>query len=187
MTLKSFATICATLSLLIPVVCDNQACLAVPEKIESTAMLKVGDRAPDFELASASGKNVSLKEFTGKKNVVVFFYPKDNTSVCTAEACAFRDAYEDFLKEDAEVIGISSDSSESHQGFADKHKLPFVLLSDPGEKTRRAYKVPKSLGMIPGRVTFVIDKQGVVRHVFNSQMDSKKHVTEAMRILATLK
>lgn len=150
------------------------------------ADIKVGDKAPDFSLPSGSGQTVSLKDFLGKKSVVLFFYPKDETSVCTKEACAFRDQFEVFKDLGAEVIGVSSDSVQSHKSFADNHKLPYTLLSDDGGKLRKVYGVPTTMGIIPGRVTYVIDKDGVVKHVFNSQMEGEKHVTEAVATLQKL-
>ena len=144
----------------------------------------VGSKAPDFTLSTQSGEMVSLGDFLGEKPVVLFFYPKDDTPGCTKEACAFRDEYERFKELDAEVMGISSDSVESHERFADKHKLPFPLLSDRGEKVRRIYGVPNTFGLFPGRVTYVIDQQGIVRHVFSSQIGVERHVAEAVSFLS---
>ena len=115
--------------------------------------------------------------------VVLYFYPKDDTPGCTVEACTFRDSYEDFKEAGAEVVGVSSDSADAHKAFADKYKLPFTLVSDAGGKVRKLYEVPSSLWILPGRVTYVIDAGGVVRHVFNSQMNPAKHVKEAMEVL----
>ncbi len=143
----------------------------------------VGSLAPDFTLPNQDGQPVSLKDFKDQKAVVLYFYPKDNTPGCTTEACAFRDSYEVFKESGAEVIGVSSDSADSHQGFASKHSLPFVLLSDQGGQVRKLYGVPSTLGLLPGRVTYVIDKTGVVKHVFNSQFGATKHVEEALKIL----
>jgi peroxiredoxin Q/BCP len=145
--------------------------------------VKVGDRAPDFALPDANGHTVSLSDFRGKKPVVLYFYPKDDTPGCTKEACTFRDQFEDFKTVGAEVIGVSSDSSDSHQKFAAKYSLPFRLLSDRGGQVRKRYGVPATLGIIPGRVTFVIDATGTVRHVFNSQAQATRHVEEALSIL----
>ncbi len=130
------------------------------------ASIGVGNVAPDFTLPSQAGRQVSLAEFRGSKAVVLFFYPKDGTAICTKEACSFRDAYEDFVQAGAVVMGVSSDPVDSHQAFASCHRLPFLLLSDADSSLRKAFGVPKTLGLLPGRVTYVIDKQGVVRHVF---------------------
>lgn len=148
--------------------------------------VKVGDVAPDFTLESASGEKISLSNYRGKKNVVLYFYPKDETMGCTREACGFRDRYEDFTRHGAEVIGVSSDSSEKHRAFMLHHRLPFTLLSDPDRRVRKLYGVPQSMIFLPGRVTYVIDREGKVRHIFNSQMHPERHVNEAIRILLTL-
>ena len=144
-----------------------------------------GSVAPDFTLPSQSGETVRLKDFLGKP-VVLFFYPKDNTLGCTKEVCAFRDGFDEFGMLDAEVIGISSDSVQSHKSFVEKHKLPFTLLSDQGGKVRRLYGVPNSLGIFAGRVTYVIDEDGVVRNVFSSQIAVEKHVEEALETLKSI-
>ena len=149
------------------------------------AKIGEGDRAPEFSLSDQSGKEIKLSDYRGK-NVVLYFYPKDDTPGCTAESCAFRDSYEDFKDLGAEVIGISSDSSASHTKFAAKYSLPFVLLSDKGGKVRKSFGVPTTFGLLPGRVTYVIDKEGIVRKVFNSQFNPKKHIDEARRVLAKL-
>jgi len=154
--------------------------------MSSTKTLKVGDKAPDFTLVNQAGESVSLSDYNGSKNVVLFFYPKDETPGCTKEACKFRDEYEAFTDLNAEVIGISGDSSGSHKGFAENHRLPYNLLSDQGGKVRKSYGVPNTFFLIPGRVTFVIDKQGVVKHIFNSQFNSEQHIDEALAVLKTL-
>ena len=146
----------------------------------------VGSRAPNFALPSQSGEMVSLGDFFGEKPVILFFYPKDDTPGCTKEVCAFRDSFEELSNLDAEVIGISSDSVESHKGFAERHKLPFTLLSDEGGKVRRLYGVPNSFGLFPGRVTYVIDREGVVRHIFSSQIEVEQHVEEALKTLESI-
>jgi thioredoxin-dependent peroxiredoxin len=145
--------------------------------------VKVGDVAPDFTLPSQTGESVSLNNVLGQKAVVLYFYPKDDTPGCTAESCAFRDSYTAFQDAGAEVIGVSSDTSASHQQFAAKYQLPFILLSDAGGAVRKQYGVPATLGLLPGRVTYVIDKTGVVRHIFNSQFNFKGHVDEALKFL----
>ena len=148
--------------------------------------IRVGDEAPDFVLPDRTGKMVRLSEFRGHKAVVLYFYPKDDTPGCTKESCAFRDGYQDFQDAGAEVIGVSSDSAESHGKFAAKHRLPFTLLADQGGQVRNRYGVPATLGLLPGRVTFVIDRSGVVRHVFNSQFQATQHVSEALEALRRL-
>lgn len=153
--------------------------MAVPE-------VKVGDKAPDFTLPSNTGENVTLSSFFGKKNVVLYFYPKDESRGCTKEACTFRDSYEVFKDLGAEVLGVSSQSVESHEAFANKYMLPFPLLSDKDSKVRELYGVPSTLGLIPGRVTYIIDKQGMVRHVFSSQFQAEKHIEEALNVLKQL-
>ena len=146
----------------------------------------VGDKAPDFTLSSQSGEPVRLHDRIGQRVVVLCFYPKDETTGCTAEACAFRDSHEVFTDAGAEVIGVSSDSVDRHAAFAAKHDLPFTLLSDGGGKVRRAYGVPPTLGFIPGRVTYVIDRTGTVRHVFNSMMNIDGHVKDALEVVRRL-
>ena len=148
--------------------------------------LAVGDTAPPFTLNDQRGTPVSLGDFAGRKNVVVYFYPKDDTPGCTKESCTFRDQYTAFTDVGAEVLGISSDSEQSHRAFAEKYHLPFPLLADTGGAVRKLFRVPKSLGLLPGRVTFVIDKRGIIRHVFNSQLNPTKHVDEAIQVLKTL-
>jgi peroxiredoxin Q/BCP len=150
------------------------------------AGVEVGDKAPDFTLRAQDGADISLKDFLGKKNVVLYFYPKDDSVVCTKEACSFRDSYKAFTDAGAEVLGVSSDKEKSHSKFADKHHLPFKLLSDSDGSVRKLYGVPKTLKMVPGRVTYVIDKSGIVRLTFNSQINAEKHVEEALRVLKEL-
>ena len=148
--------------------------------------VQAGQEAPDFALPDREGRMVRLSEFRGRKPVVLYFYPKDDTPGCTKEACTFRDQYEDFVQAGAEVIGVSSDDEAAHRKFAEKYRLPFTLLADHGGKVRKLYKVPATLGLLPGRVTYVIDTHGVVRHVFNSQMQATQHVAEALTALARL-
>jgi thioredoxin-dependent peroxiredoxin len=148
--------------------------------------VQIGDSAPDFTLNSQQGKPISLKDFRGQKCVVLYFYPKDDTPGCTKESCGFRDRYEAFTDAGAEVIGISGDSVESHQKFATKYQLPFTLVSDAGDQVRKLYGVPATLGLLPGRVTYVIDKDGVVRHIFNSQLNFQGHIDESLKTLSSL-
>ena len=139
---------------------------------------------PQFELLDQNNQLIKLQTYFGKYNLVIYFYLKDDTPGCTKEACSFRDFYEDFVEAGAKVIGISDDSPATHAGFAKKYSLPFTLLIDHGNKVRELLGVPKSLlGLIPRRVTYVIDKKGIVRHVFISQINAEKHVHEAMEVL----
>jgi thioredoxin-dependent peroxiredoxin len=148
--------------------------------------VQVGQKAPDFTLTAQSGEAISLGSFAGKKAVIVYFYPKDETPGCTAESCAFRDSYEVFKEAGAEVIGISGDSVRSHKSFAANHRLPFILLSDEGNKVRKLFGVPSTLGILPGRVTYVLDQEGVVRHMFSSQLNFQGHVDEALKVIKQL-
>ena len=148
--------------------------------------VRAGDKAPDFTLPSQSGEQVRLYDRLGERVVVLYFYPRDDTRGCTAEACGFRDSFEDFTDAGAEVIGVSSDSVDRHAAFAGKHKLPFTLLSDKGGQVRKSYGVPAVLGMVPGRVTFVIDREGTIRHSFNSMTNIGQHISDALRIVREL-
>ena len=148
-----------------------------------TSGVKAGDRAPDFALPDRTGKTIRLADYRGRKPVVLYFYPKDDTPGCTKEACAFRDQYQDFQDAGAEVIGVSSDSEAAHGKFTEKYRLPFTLVSDRGGSVRKQYGVPATLGLLPGRVTYVIDREGTVRHVFNSQLQAAQHVEESLKAL----
>jgi peroxiredoxin Q/BCP len=144
--------------------------------------LKVGDKIPFFTAKDSRGSNFEVRDYIGKP-LVIYFYPKDDTRVCTEQACSFRDNYEDFKNLGCEVIGISSDSSSSHEKFSTKYNLPFILLSDSDKKLRRLFGVSNDLlGLIPGRTTYVIDKNGIVILIFNS-MSGKIHIQKALEIL----
>jgi len=145
--------------------------------------VNVGDRAPDFTLQDQNGNTLSLHDFLGSKMLVLYFYPKDFTVGCTAEAKTFSENYEQLQEMGAEVIGVSSDSVETHKDFAGECEVKFRLLADDGGRVRKLYGITPSLGLIPGRVTFVIDKEGVVRRVFSSQLNPRKHVAEAIQEL----
>lgn len=149
-------------------------------------LLKVGDEAPDFTLINQDGKTVSLSDYKGKKNVVLFFYPKDQTQGCTKEACSFRDNYETITDLGAEVIGINGDGTSSHKAFADKHSLPYHLVSDKGSQVRKAYGVSTMFFILPERITFVIDKQGIIQYVHNEKSDPTDHITKAIEALQKL-
>jgi len=149
--------------------------------------IKTGSIIPSFTLPDQNGNLFDMKSVIGKKNLVVYFYPKDDSPGCTAQACSFRDQFEVFKEADAIIIGISGQSVESHKEFAEKHRLSFTLLSDDGNKIRKQFGVPTNfLGLLPGRVTYIADKTGKVIYVFNSQMQAEKHVDEALRILKGL-
>ncbi len=154
--------------------------------MSDTKSVGVGDEAPDFMLPSQGGAPVRLSDYRGKRVVVLYFYPKDNTPGCTAEACAFRDQYEVFTDAGAEVIGISSDTVDSHEEFASEYHLPFKLVSDRGGEVRKSYGVPTVMGILPGRVTFVIDRQGVIRHSFSSMTKIDRHVDDALNVVKSL-
>ena len=147
-------------------------------------MPRVGERAPEFELRDQNGAVVQLTGLRRQGPVVIFFYPKDDTTGCTKEACRFRDDFARFRQTGAQIVGISSDSVESHQRFAAKYALPYTLLSDPGGRARKLYGASSFFGLMPGRATFVIDREGIVRHVFSSQTKFEEHADEAFRGLA---
>ncbi len=149
-------------------------------------MLSVGDTVPDFSRPAATGDEFRIADCRGDKVVVLYFYPKDETPGCTVEACGFRDHYAQFVDHGAVVVGVSADSPESHRAFIANHALPFVLISDEDGSLRRQFGVPKTMGLLPGRTTYVIDRAGVVRHVFNSQMRVRKHVEQALAIVKSL-
>jgi len=148
--------------------------------------VQVGEHAPAFTLHAQDGAAVNLEDLLGKGWIVLYFYPKDDTPGCTTEACSFRDSYEAFKDVGAEVIGVSSDSADSHQRFAARYHLPFLLLSDEKGAVRKLYGVPTTMGILPGRVTYVIDKEGIVRHIFNDMFNSPKHITEALRVIQSV-
>lgn len=148
--------------------------------------LKVGDKIPNFKAIDTNGNDFDSQSLIGHKPVVIYFYPKDNTPGCTAQACSFRDQYEDFKDLGAEVIGVSSDSVASHKEFAKHYKLPFLLLSDPDKKIKRLFGVhSKMLGLIPGRVTYVADKDGIIQLVFDG-MIATRHIPEALETVKRL-
>lgn len=145
--------------------------------------LKEGDQAPNFTLPDASGQPVRLYDLVGQKIIVLYFYPKDMTPGCTKEACGFRDNYPEFQRAGAEVIGVSGQGQASHQQFIQMHGLPFILLSDEKNEVRELYGAITTMANWPARITYVIDKQGVIRYVFDSMTQAEKHVSEALRII----
>lgn len=148
--------------------------------------LKVGDKAPDFSLLDEKGRPVSLKDFLGKNVVVLYFYPKDFTPGCTTEACAFRDNYKPFEEKGAVVIGVSVDSVESHEKFSQKYNLPFDILSDSKKEVAKAYGVLGFGGFIAKRVTFIINKEGKITHIF-PKVDVGQHSEEVLRAIEEIK
>lgn len=155
-----------------------------------TDTLRVGDLAPDFTAKTSDGSSLTLSDYRGRKNVVLYFYPKDFTPGCTAEACSFRDVYDDLAGSDAEVVGVSLDDEASHARFASSHGLKFPLVSDPGGEIARRYGAMGMLGGLLGtarRMTFVIDKEGRIRAVFRHEIRVGRHVEEARQVLASLR
>lgn len=150
-------------------------------------MLKIDEKAPLISGIDQKGLKIETQQFIQQKSVVIYFYPKDETKGCTAQACSFRDAYEDFKELNCEVIGISGDSEASHKNFAEHHRLPFILLSDKNKEIRKAFQVPKDfLGLIPGRYTFVINKEGVIIDIFHDAINMQKHVQTALEKIKSL-
>lgn len=148
--------------------------------------LSVGSTMPEFSLKDQEGNWFHSREHLGKKPLVLFFYPKDFTPGCTAEACAFRDSYEDFTDAGALVVGISSDSEASHRKFANRHRLPFILLSDPNREVRRKFGVKnRLLNLLPGRETFVVDKEGRIVMTFEG-IQASGHVPRALKAIKKL-
>jgi peroxiredoxin Q/BCP len=149
--------------------------------------LQVGQTAPDFELPDAKGELVRLYDLLSKGWVVLFFYPKDNTPGCTAQACSFRNSYQEFRTLGAQIFGISADSQESHQGFSEQQSLPYPLLSDQDGQVAKAFGVKKTLGLLPGRATFVIAPDRTVRLAYASQLNPESHQQKALEVLKNQK
>ena len=146
--------------------------------------IQIGDKCPNFSLPNQSGEEITLSDYLGKQKLVLFFYPKDDTPGCTKEACEFRDRYSEFLELGCVVFGISSDSESSHIGFIEKHSLPYSLLADKDKTVRKLFGVPGNLfGLIPGRVTYIIDENGILIGIFNSQLDPIGHIDAAIKLL----
>ncbi len=151
-----------------------------------TSGIALNSPAPNVTFSLHSGERIALADLYRDQVVVLFFYPKDGTAICTKEVCAFRDSYEQFTDAGAIVVGVSSDSVESHRQFADQHRLPFLLAADKGGALRKAFGVPKTLGFLPGRVTYVIDRQGIIRAVFSAQLVAERHVRAALDAIGRL-
>jgi len=155
--------------------------------LKTAGKIEVGNKVPHFVLPDQNGKLIELNDLLKEGPAVIYFYPKDHTPGCTREACAFRDQFQDFTDMGAQVIGISADSAESHRKFRDRHQLPFILLSDQDKKVQKLFGVPRDLfGLIPGRITYIVDQDGTIRHIFNSQLQFSRHVEESLKILRSL-
>ena len=146
--------------------------------------LKVGDKIPSFQLKDQTGSDFNIDQYIGNTAMVIYFYPKDDTPGCTKEACSFRDSYEVFTDKNIKVIGISSDDVESHKNFAAKYNLPFTLLADTESEVRGLFGVKaNAFGLIPGRVTYVVDKKGEIIFMYDSQLKAAKHIEESIKPL----
>ena len=148
--------------------------------------IRIGEELPPIVLLDQQGQEYDVHKHRGFRNLVLFFYPKDNTPVCTKEACGFRDQYEQFASNDTVVIGISRDGVDSHAAFADKHNLNFTILTDPKGETAKRLKLPKRLGVLPTRTTLIVDKQGIVRHVVDALFNAEAHVQGALNTVREL-
>lgn len=148
--------------------------------------MKIGDNAPNFTLKDQNGNDVNLSSYLGKR-VALFFYPKDNTLICTKEACSFRDSYSEFQEHNTEVIGVSEDSEKSHEGFAAKHKLPYLLLQDKNGKVAQQFGVKKILGFLNGRESFLIDENGKIIAKETARLGADAHVNTLMAALKKLR
>lgn len=148
--------------------------------------MKIGQIAPDFTLPDHNRDRFNLGQHLQQGSIVIFFYIKDDSAVCTAEATAFRDRFQVFQTMGAQVVGISNDPEDVHQRFAQKNKLPFLLLSDEKGEVRSAFGVPKKMGFVPGRATYILDKQGIVRGISESMTNAKSHVDDALAVLRSM-
>ena len=155
--------------------------------VDENGSIEVGDRVPDVDLQAPSGGTVRLSDLLDGRPLVIAFYPKDFTPICHLETRRFRDAYDEFTDLDAEVIGISSDPPESHRKFAEKNDIPYNLYTDIDGAMRKAFGVPRTLGVIPGRVTYVVDEDGIVRNIYNAQLAAGKHVRESLEALKEMR
>lgn len=150
-------------------------------------MIQIGEKLPEFSLPDQTGQERNIYDLMGPKGIVIFFYPKDESPGCTKQACMFRDSFDEFTRIGIGLVGISSDSVQSHKGFAENHKLPFTILSDKGGKIRNNIKIPANLlGLLPGRVTLLLDNGGVIRHIINSQIKIEAHIEESINVALTM-
>jgi thioredoxin-dependent peroxiredoxin len=153
----------------------------------ATAAFRVGDETPDFVRTAADGQQIRLSDYRGRQAVVLYFYPRDNTKICTNQACEFRDRHDDFSAAGAAVIGVSANSLESHRQFAERYQLPFHLVSDADGSLRQLFRVPNRLLLIPQRTTFVIDKQGTIQLVYSALWQDRAHIRRALKTLEDLR
>lgn len=149
-------------------------------------MLSPGDKLPIFQAKDHTNNLISSQSFIGNQHTIIYFYPKNFTAGCTAEACSFRDNIQDFSQYNARVVGISGDSPDSHKKFAESYQLPFTLLSDEDRKIRELFGVEKVMGFLENRVTFIFDKNGILKQRFSSQIFPTKHIKQALEILAEI-
>jgi len=146
--------------------------------------IQIGDKIPVFSLKDQNGVNFDSSDYIGNTTMVIYFYPKDDTPGCTKEACKFRDSYEEFTDRNVKVIGISSDDMQSHKDFATKYNLPFTLLSDPDNEVRKLFGVKSNMfGMLPGRVTYVVNNKGIVQFIYDNMFSAEKHIDKALEAL----
>ena len=186
--IKSFFWFCLSINILMLIFLFNFISYSQATNTNEMDKIGVGSTIPSFSLKDQFGKNFDINSVKGKKNLVIYFYPKDDSPGCTKEACSFRDQFEVFSEYDALIIGISAQSVKSHLDFANKYRLNYTLLSDEGNNVRKLFDVPANLfGMLPGRVTYIVNKAGKVVFIFNSQLQAEKHIEEAIRILKGLK
>jgi peroxiredoxin Q/BCP len=150
-----------------------------PSQAQTNPHITVGDKVPVFSLQDQNAKTFNIADHIGKQMLVIYFYPKDESMICTKEACAFRDSFDEFTKAGAMVIGINSGTVASHKAFADHNKLPFVLLSDPGNKVYNQFGIKGKL-FFTGRETFIVDLTGKVFYQYESMMEGKKHAEDAL-------
>jgi peroxiredoxin Q/BCP len=156
----------------------------IPVQMSKKEAIKIGDKVPSFTLKDQNGLDFSSQEFAGKTAMVIYFYPKDDTPGCTKEACSFRDTYSDFRDLNAKVIGISADNVSSHKKFAEKYNLPFSLLADTKNQVRKLFGVPNSmLGLVPGRVTYIVNEKGLVTGIYDNMFNSERHIKESLKAL----
>lgn len=148
--------------------------------------LRPGDAAPTLAMTTHDGETLSLADYQGQHPVVLYFYPRDDTPICTQEACGFRDAYDDFRAAGAVVIGVSGDSQASHRRFVATHDLPFLLVADTDGAVRKAFGLPSGISLFNKRITFVIDRDGVICHAFEARLAAGQHVDEALAVVRDL-